>query len=283
MRPLRRVLATVVILAVAVYVLALGYLSFNEEALIFKGADLRANERLTVSGAVQIPWDTVRVTTKDGVGILLFESQLPNASDAPWIIYFHGNAGRLADDGSLARYRLFRSAGLNVLAVEYRGYGASEKQQPTEGGVYSDARAAWRHATEGRGVPASRVVLYGYSLGGGVATQLAAEVSPAGLITEATFTSAPAQARLRYPWVPAGLLMRNRFENLVKAASLSVPWLLFHGRQDKGVPFAHAEELARTTAGFRRLVPLRSGHNDALDVDGDRMRRALRAFVREIF
>ena len=79
-----------------------------------------------------------------------------------------------------------------MLALESRGYGACEKTQPTEGGLYHDARTARRHLTEVRGVPASRVVLYGYSLGGAVAVQLAGEMSPAGLITEGAFSSAVA-------------------------------------------------------------------------------------------
>ncbi|MFH1312369.1 MAG: hypothetical protein ABIJ00_04000, partial [Candidatus Eisenbacteria bacterium] len=74
----------------------------------------------------------------------------------PWVIYFHGQEGQVADRWNLARYDLFHSVGLNVLAVEYRGYGASEKTQPTEAGVYADARAAWRYLAKTREVPAKR-------------------------------------------------------------------------------------------------------------------------------
>jgi fermentation-respiration switch protein FrsA (DUF1100 family) len=173
-----------------------------------------------------------------------------------------------------------------VLAVEYRGYGASEKTQPTEAGLYADARAAWRHLTEVRGVPASRAVLYGYSLGGAVAVQLAGEMSPAGLITEGAFSSAAAWVHFHYPWMPAalaGLVMRNRFESLEKATSLSLPWLLFHGRRDHITPFSHGEALAGTTAGVRRLVPLECGHEDAIEIESDQMERTLKEFVGELF
>lgn len=283
-KPLRRAAILLGILIAAVYMLASGYLWLNENAIVFVGADLDADERLIVSGQASIPWETVQVRTEDDVGILLLESrQADTADEAPWVIYFYGQGGQLGDEGSFLRYNLFRSAGLNVLAVEYRGYGASEKTEPTEAGVYADARAAWRHLAETRGVPASRVVLYGYSLGGGVAIQLATEMSPAGLITEGAFTSGPAIARHHYPWLLSTKLMRNRFENLEKARSLSRPWLIFHGRQDSRVPFAHAEALAGTTAGVRRLVPLESGHEDALEVEGDQMERVLREFVGELF
>jgi pimeloyl-ACP methyl ester carboxylesterase len=173
--------------------------------------------------------------------------------------------------------------GLNVLAVEYRGYPGSDKSEPTEVGFYADARAAWQHVTETRGVPASQVLLYGYSLGGGVAVQLATEVSPAGLITEGAFTSIPAAIQAHYPWLPAGLVVRNRFESLRKARSLSSPWLLFHGRQDTKVPFAHAEKLAGTSTGLRQLTALECGHEDAVELQGDLMERALSEFVGDLF
>ncbi len=283
---LLRSAVTLALLILAFYAAALGYLRLNENAGAFIGADLAAEPRLTVSGRVTVPWDTVRVKTEDGVGILLLESRLAEAPEAPWVIYFYGRAGRLADDMSVAKYEMFRGAGLNVLAAEYRGYGASEKTQPTEAGIYADARAAWRYLAQVQGVPAKRLVLYGYSLGGAVAVQLATEIAPAGLITEGAFSSAAAWVHVHYPWMPAalaGLVMRNRFESLKKARSLPLPWLLFHGRRDSITPFAHAEALAGTTAGVRRLVPLEAGHEDALEVERDMIERALEEFVGDLF
>jgi len=281
----RRTAALTGILIAVFYAVALGYFWMNEASIAFIGADLDGDERLVLSSRVSVPWDTVRVTTDDGVRILLLESRLVEAPGAPWVIYFYGRAGRLVDEKSSAMYELFRAVGLNVLAVEYRGYGASEKKQPTEAGVYADARAAWRHLTEARGIRESQVVLYGFSLGGAIAVQLATEISPAGLITEGAFISSLEWGSVHYPWMPkalAGLVVRNRFENLKKARSLAVPWLLFHGRLDTKTPFTHAESLAGTTAGVRSLVPLECGHNDAVEVESDRMERALKEFLGQL-
>jgi fermentation-respiration switch protein FrsA (DUF1100 family) len=286
MKWFRRLAILFVLLVVVFYGSALATLRLTENAGAFPGAVLDAEQRLTVSDQLSVPWDTVRVTTSDGVGILLLESLLAGAPDAPWVIYFYGREGRLADHMGSAMYGLFRGAGLNVLAVEYRGYGASEKTQPTEAGLYADARAAWRHLAEVRGVPASRAVVYGYSLGGAVAVQLAGEISPAGLITEGTFSSAAAWVHFHYSWMPAAfarLVMRNRFENLKKATALPLPWLLFHGRRDGITPFSHAETLAGTSAGVRHLVPLESGHENAIEVEREKMERALKEFVGELF
>jgi pimeloyl-ACP methyl ester carboxylesterase len=282
-RVLRRIATALALLVAAVYVLALGNLWLNENALVFAGADLDAEETPILGDQSSTSWGTVRVTTEDGVAILLLEDQQTDSRNAPWVIYFYGQEGQVADDKNLAMYSLFRRAGLNVLAVEYRGYGASEKTKPTEAGVYADARAAWQHLHGTRGVSPGRVVLYGYSLGGGVAIQLATEMKPAGLITEGTFTSMAAAVRAHYPWLPAGLVMRNRFENLAKARSLSTPWLLLHGRPDSKVPIAHAEALAGTTAGPRHLVTLECGHEDAHLVQREQLERALKSFVGELF
>ena len=277
-----RITVAVVLLIPSLYVLAHAYMWLNENSMVFAGANLSVDEPLIISEGVSIPWDTLRVMTEDGVGILLLESPLAESPGAPWIIYFYGQSGRLADGKSIAMYDLFRSVGLNVLAMDYRGYGASEKEQPTEAGVYADARAAWQHLSQVKGVPANRVLIYGYSMGGCIATQLATEISPAGLITEGTFTSAPDMARMQYPWVVT-VAMRNRFENLEKAMSYSSPWLIFHGQRDERVPFEHAEALAETTAGMRRLIPLECGHEDALALQGDRMEETLKEFVIELF
>ncbi len=287
-KSLFRIVVALGLLIAVFYGLVIGYFRWNENSIAFVGADLDGEERLVISGRLSVPFDTTRVTTDDGVSILLLESRLVEAPEAPWIIYFYGQGGRVADGMGCAMYDLFRSVDLNVLTLDYRGYGASEKRQPTEAGIYSDARAAGRYLTETRGVPVSRVVLYGYSLGGAVAIQLATEMAPAGLITEGVFTSSQAWGSFHYPWIPMPaevrrLMIRNRFENLEKAKSLSLPWLLFHGRQDEMVPFSHAEALAGTKAGVRRLIPLECGHEDALEVEGERMERALNEFVGELF
>lgn len=286
MKLVRRTAVLLVLLVAAFYLFALTYLRLNESSGAFMGADLSAGPQLTIIGEATVPWDTVRVTTEDGVRVLLMESELDEDPDAPWVVYFYGRAGRLADNKGFAMFQLFRELGLNVLSVDYRGYGASQKTKPTEEGVYADARATWDHLTKTRGVDPGMVVLYGYSLGGAVATELATQTSPAGLITEGAFSSAPAWVHFHYPFQPealARLVMQNRFENLQKARSLAVPWLILHGRHDDITPISHAEVLAETRAGPRYLVPLECGHEDAIQLQQDPIMSALRGFLGEVF
>lgn len=286
MKLVRRSAVLLILFVAAFYAFALTYLRLNESSGTFIGADLSAEEHLTITGEVTVPWDTVRVTTDDGVRVLLMGSELDESPDAPWVIYFYGRAGKLADNKGFAMFQLFRELGLNVLSVDYRGYGASQKTEPTEVGVYADARATWDHLTKTRGVAPGKVILYGYSLGGAVATELASQTSPAGLITEGAFISAPAWVHFHYPFQPetlARLVMQNRFENLQKARALAVPWLILHGRHDDITPFSHAEVLAETTAGARHLVPLDCGHEDAIQLQRNRMGSALRDFLGGLF
>jgi pimeloyl-ACP methyl ester carboxylesterase len=286
MKLVKRTAVLLVLLVAAFYLFALTYLRLNESSGAFIGADLSAGEQLTITGEATVPWDTVRITTEDGVRVLLMESELDESPAAPWVIYFYGRAGKLADKKGFAMFQLFRELGLNVASVDYRGYGASQKTVPTEAGVYADAGAAWDHLTKTRGVAPDQVVLYGYSLGGAVATELATQTFPAGLITEGAFSSAPAWVHFHYPFQPealARLVMQNRFENLEKARSLAVPWLILHGRHDEITPISHANALAETTAGPRFLVPLECGHEDAIQLQRDPLESALSEFLGDVF
>jgi len=132
--------------------------------------------------------------------------------------------------------------------------------------VYADATAAWNHVTGTLGVTPDHVVLYGWSLGSGPATYLAATHPAAALVTEGAFTSLPDVGAVRYPWMPVRLVMRNQFNNLQRTRNLAMPWIVFHGTRDVDVPFSHGQALA---AGARnaRLVPLAADHNDGVIAD----------------
>ncbi len=260
---------------------AVGLLAFSETAMVFVSAGKRLAMRAVPPDNSGLKWDTLRVRDAEGTPVLLLESRLEHAMFRPWAIYFHGNAGFVGSRGNVERYHLLREAGFNVVAVEYRGYGASARLgAPSEEGVYRDARAAWRHVTGSLGIDPSRVVLYGWSLGSGAATMLAAEERPAALITEGAFTSLPDIGAAMYPWVPVRLIMRNKFDNLERASRLSVPWLLFHSRNDDVVPFAHGQALA-AAASHIRFVQLTAGHEDGVLADREVALAALRTLARQ--
>jgi fermentation-respiration switch protein FrsA (DUF1100 family) len=250
---------------VIVYGIAVGVMALRETSLVYPGNG--RTFRMLPGRDANYPWDTVRVTAPDSVPVLLMMTRVDTASSRPWVLYFHGNLGNLGGRGNTARYQLLRDAGFNILAVEYRGFGAmGGVAKPTERGLYADAAAAWSHLTGALGVHPDRVVLYGLSLGAGPATQLASIHEVGAIVTEGGATSLPDVGAERYPWVPVKLVMRNKFRNLSRAPLIAEHWVIFHGTRDVHVPFHHGERLAAANRNAR-LVPLSADHDGGVIED----------------
>ncbi len=280
---LRNGLIGAAVAGAVVYAGAIVYLVGIEQESVYPGAAIPAEVGLDALEAMTIPWDTLRVTAEDGTPVFLLESRQPDSTASPWVLYFHGNGNTVMGAGNQSRYALFREVGYNVLAVEYRGYGMSRGVADlSESGLYADARAGWRYLTEEVGVDGSRIVVYGWSLGSGVATHIASRNAPAGLITEGAFTSLPEVGQYFYPWLPVTLVMRNRYDNVSRAGALTLPWLVLHATGDQLIPFEHARELAES-APEARLVELPGGHGDAMVVDRSLTKRVLDTFTARLF
>ncbi len=184
------------------------------------------------------------VTLQTADGLSLSSWFAPPADGRPVIAYFCGNAGHLGNRAFKARPLL--DAGLGVLLVGYRGYGGNPGR-PSEEGLLADARAALDFLTEA-GFPADRTVLYGESLGTGVAVLLAAEVAAsrdpvAAVVLETPYTSIAEVAQKHYPFVPARWLVRDRFDAASRIAGISAPVLMLHAADDRVIPFEFAQKL----------------------------------------
>lgn len=195
------------------------------------------------------------------------------------VLLCHGNAGNIGD--RIAHIELLATAGLDVLAFDYRGYGRSSGR-PDEHGLHRDARAA-RDALLGRdGVDPAGLIYLGESLGGAVALALALEQPPAGLILQSTFTSVRDMARAHYPWIPPALVP-DAFPSIRLIGGLAAPLLILHGERDEIVPLMHAEALARAAPGPTRIkVFPDAGHNDLLARAGQEWARAIAAWARDL-
>jgi fermentation-respiration switch protein FrsA (DUF1100 family) len=174
-----------------------------------------------------------------------------------------------------------RDLGVNLLAFDYRGFGESGGS-PSEQGVYTDAVAAYDYLRTVRGVPAERIIIFGHSLGSGVATELATRVPAAGLVLEGAFTSVVDRGQELYPWLPVRLIARNRFESIAKIDRVAMPKLLLHSPADSVIPIAHGEALLARAPEPKRLVEVRGGHEEAFLVDRATYYGAIAEFIRAV-
>ena len=204
-----------------------------------------------------------------------------NDADAPVVLYLHGAHWNLT--GNVSRIAQLHDFGFSVFAIDYRGFGKSDGDLPSEATVYEDARIAWAWVVAHEPDPARRFI-YGHSLGGAVAVDLAASLgggagTARGLIIESSFTNfADITAVVTRGWLPSALLSQ-KFDSVHKIANVRIPVLVVHGEGDRFVPVRFSEELYAAARAPKRLLLVPNGsHNNALVVGGSDYRRALQEF-----
>ena len=219
--------------------------------------------------------EELSITAADGVSLHGWWIQGPGDRV---LIWYHGNAGNIGDRLHNARWFVDR-LGVDVVLVDYRGYGRS-RGTPDEDGVYLDGLAIY-DAVAARSVRADDIVLFGRSLGGAVAIETAL-LRPAGaLVLESVFRSVPALAREHYWFVPSAVI-RTRMDNESKIRRVQAPTLLLHGDRDSIVPLAHGRRLFELAASPARLHVIEgAGHNDTYLVGGEPYAEMWGAFLRD--
>jgi uncharacterized protein len=229
------------------YLAGLAWLYVHQRSYIFPGA---AHGGAT---ALADP-ETVRFRTSDG---LVLRAVYRSARDGqPTIVFFHGNGDTTA--GSRVATQAFARAGYGLLLPEYRGY-AGNSGSPSEGGLYKDGRAALQWLM-GHGVQSRQIIIMGNSLGSGVATEMALEHKVAALVLVSGFTSMVDVVQTQLPIVPAGLLVRDRFDNARKLARIGCPTLILHGDADTLIPAAQGAALAAASGQAQLDILPGKGH-----------------------
>ena len=228
------------------------YMFFDQASFIYfpeRGYD-------ATPASVGLAYESIRLRTSDGVTLAAWWVPAVNPRGA--VVMAHGNGGNMSH--RLDKMRLFHDLGYGVMAFDYRGYGASEGK-PSEEGTYADMAAAVDYAVAVRGTERQRLVLYGESLGGAVAIEESVRRPPAALVVDSSFTSVPAMASHYYPWLPARLLLRFRYDSLSRVAGIKCPVLVLHSPQDDVVPFAMGRKLYAAAPDPKAFVELVGGHN----------------------
>lgn len=252
---LRRIVTSIL----AIYIIVGVWAYFKSDRLIF----------LPRPPSYEKTEDLTFLTTSDGVPIAAL--YLPNPTAKYTILYSHGNAEDLGDIRS--RLENLRDIGFSVFAYDYPGYGLSGAT-PSVAGAYQAIEAAYYHLTQVLQVPPERIIVYGRSVGSGPSTHLAARELVGGLVIESGFIST-FRVVTRIPIFPF-----DRFPNLANLQNVEVPVLIIHGDRDRVIPFDHGQRLYSGFDGPRMSLWVEgAGHNDLLEVAGDRYGSTLLKFA----
>jgi uncharacterized protein len=217
------------------------------------------------------------VTLKTSDGVTLSAWYVPAAQKGSrTMVFCHGNAGNIGD--RLDKLAIFHSLDTNTLIFDYRGYGTSDGK-PSEPGTYLDAQAAydWLHDT--RGVPSADIIIYGESLGGAVAANLASQRQCRGLILDSTFTSVADVGARAFPLLPVRLMVGRKYDTTAVIAKVRCPVLMIHSRNDEIVPFELGQKLFGQANEPKAFVEIAGGHNDGFAVSEEAYTKALRLWL----
>ena len=176
--------------------------------------------------------EKIKIKTKDNIELLSWYHN-KNINDYKTILFLHGNAGTL--ENRIHKINHFKDMNINFLLVAWRGF-SGNKGKPTEKNLYEDARSAVQWL-ESKGIKKNNIIIYGESLGTGVATEIAQNKNFAGIILESPFTSMIEAGKDKYPYLPVKFLLKDKYESEKKIKNIKSPILIMHGKVDNIVPF----------------------------------------------
>ena len=248
----RKWLIRVVVVALGFHLLMTAWLYFMLPNMLF----YPVTDHIASPQQWELPYQDVEIASgKEKLHGWFF----PAGKDSPVILFFHGNGGNISYRGDTIY--LLNKLGMNLLMIDYRGYGHSTGS-PSEQGLYEDARAAWQYLLQQRGYKPSQVIIFGRSMGGAVATQLASEVKAAGLILESTFSSLRDMAEYYYPDMHYLMYLRYRFDSATSIQQVSCPVLMVHSPEDEIVPYQLGVKLYQNIAGEKYFLEINGDHNN---------------------
>jgi uncharacterized protein len=244
------------------YVLVCGLLYFQQQRLMFHPTKSLENKPSLYQLKYQEIW--IPVVNSDGKQEKMHGWWIPSKNEnAPVMLYFHHNAMNIGANVSQALQ--FHQLGYAIVLFDYRGFGQSEGDFPTESQVYADAEAAWNYVVKTRAIPANRVVIYGHSIGGAIAVNLASKhPEAAALIVQSSFTSMRDMTkRFGLYWVlPIEMLLTQRFESLDKMKTMKMPVLIIQGTDDFQIPVEMGTKLHEAAPGQKQLLTIVGGGHD---------------------
>ena len=207
------------------------------------------------STTLNVAAERLEIASAEGIALKSWSYQ--NPANTYTVLFFHGNAGDL--DNRIYKLNEFKNLGLNYLIISWRGF-SGNKGHPTEAGLYEDARSAisW---LEKNNVPKNKIILYGESLGTGVAVEVAQKQNLAGVILESPYTSMVDTAKISYPYLPVDLILKDKYKSIDKIKNITAPILIKHGGSDIIVPVSMGQRMFKQAPSKKySYFPAHEGH-----------------------
>ena len=217
----------IIIGLLAVYILVLILLFIFQRNLMY-----HPDENNYFGDKLEVKIEKVKIKTSDDINLLAWFHK-KDLKKFKTIVYFHGNAGKL--ENRIHKLNHFKDMKVNFLIIAWRGFSGNEGK-PSEEGLYEDGNSSIRWL-KNLGLTEKDIIIYGESLGTGIATEIAQNKNFAGLILETPFTSMIDAAKNFYPYIPVDLILKDKYKNNVKIKNINVPLLVMHGEEDQIVPF----------------------------------------------
>ena len=233
LKKFRKNILQLVIIIFFLYLIILVFLYFYQRNLLY-----HPNENNYSGDKISVDIEKVKIQTSDSIELLGWYHE-KNLKDYKTLVYFHGNAGSL--ENRIHKLNHFQDMNINFLIVAWRGFNGN-KGKPSEKGLYMDGKSTIDWLIK-KGVDEKNLILYGESLGTGVASHLAQNKNYAGVILETPFTSMIDAAKNFYPYIPVNLLLKDKFENYKKVKNINSPILIMHGEVDQIVPFSMGKKI----------------------------------------
>ncbi len=214
----------------------------------------------------------------DGVKLHGWYVHSPDAKAT--LLWFHGNAGNITH--RLENIKMLQALKLNIFIFDYRGYGKSGGQ-PDEKGIYLDSQAAYDFVTKEKNIAPEKLILFGRSLGGVFAVDVAVNNPAAGLILESVFTTAKDMAKEMFPILPIGWAISSKLDNVNRVPNLKLPKLMLHGDRDNIVPYELGRAVFSAAAEPKEFYEIKgAGHNDTIYVGGTLYFETIDRFITKV-
>jgi len=258
-----------IIIAIGILFIKLYFKYFERRAIYFPSYNMNSNPSM-----IGLAYQDIYFDTEDGVKLNAW--YIPAKNPMATLLFCHGNGGNISH--RLESIRLFNELNLNVFIFDYRGYGRS-KGNITEQGSYLDVKAAYNYILSHIEQDKNKIVIFGKSLGGAIAIDLAAKVEAAALISESCFTSVIRIAQEIYPFLPVKWLCTIKYDSLSKIKTIPIPKLIIHSKNDEIVPFHHGKELFDAAQEPKEFYALTGLHNDSFSVDEVGYKQRIKEFL----